>query len=108
MYLSTSCLSLTDLPSNLNRLKGVRITYLTRNSGVLRLLAERKNEVGRYLIKIRLLEPPQKEFGVSFDQGKVARVEICHFEIHNLGFATSDLGVNITGEYSPFARKHLF
>ena len=25
------------------------MTYLTRNSGVLRLLAERKNEVGRYL-----------------------------------------------------------
>ncbi len=47
--LKISCLSLTDLPSNLNRLKGVRITYLTRNSGVLRFLAERKNGVERYL-----------------------------------------------------------
>jgi hypothetical protein len=47
--LSTSCLSLTALSSNLNRPTGVRTTYLTRNSGVLRFLAEHKNAVGRYL-----------------------------------------------------------
>ena len=52
-WLSTSCLSLTIERSNLNRPTGVRTTYLTRNSEVLRFLAERKNGVGRYLALTR-------------------------------------------------------
>ncbi len=47
--LKISCLSLTALPSNLNRPTGARAAYLTWNSGVLRFLTERKNGVKRYL-----------------------------------------------------------
>jgi uncharacterized repeat protein (TIGR01451 family) len=62
VVLSTSCLSLTALSSNLNRPTGVRTTYLTRNSEVLRFLAERKNAVGRYLGDVVLLQPGESGF----------------------------------------------
>jgi hypothetical protein len=75
--LSTSCLSLTALSSNLNRPTGARTTYLTRNSGVLRFLAEHKNAVGRYLI-----------CGCTRFPGW-ERTQLCAPRIHSASFQTT-------------------